>query len=500
MNRKQKINELTRIVSKNFPISRSSHMEVQYTIDGDEELDIDALDDPDYHYTDKVQNLIEKENVDEDKIIENDEVEIIDANKDFDLVTNFKQFNKVESLDIVSKFERTIEDYILICEFFSGLKKKSLKIKGLEIDCFLYGDSKHIPDNIYASFGKEVKIVLFTYLQQSFILRIDTFYDSSERFNVTFTLSPKNNTKINIDYLYSFINFCIYRFSKYKGNKIKNIGDDRLLIELSSLDDIGMDELFFPEVNKKYIDLFTNTFKIDGNVLRYLLVGNPGTGKTQLGIALANELQKLGVTIIQTKINEVFPHVIKLATILAPSLILIDDIDLSLGDRNGYFNGKMLEIFLNSLDGSNEIPKNVGLICSTNALEMLDVAAQRPERFNKLLEFSSLDKPSIEKIILKALTKNYSQEVIDRNKEYITDYHIIDYLYDEAVTGAYIYNITKMTVDLFEKVLLDKEKTYETYLNSIKEDRDSLKAMRKNSYLSDKVQNSNSNGKMGFGR
>ena len=151
------------------------------------------------------------------------------------------------------------------------------------------------------------------------------------------------------------------------------------------------------------------------------------------------------VTIIKTNICQIIKQKFELATILAPSIIILDDIDLYLGDRNRSGVSNLLGQFLDILDGVDKLPSNVGVIASTNAPHLIDLAAQRPGRFNKLLFFDELTKGNIKDIILKSLS-SFSKEfekVSDGDVKQLSSERMVDFFFTSKSTGASIYEAIK---------------------------------------------------------
>ncbi|WP_309610568.1 CDC48 family AAA ATPase [Sphingomonas sp.] len=124
-----------------------------------------------------------------------------------------------------------------------------------------------------------------------------------------------------------------------------------------------------------------------------LLHGPPGTGKTRLARAVANESEARFFTIngpeimgsaygeSEKKLREVFEEAAK----AAPSIIFIDEID-SIAPKRGQVSGeaekRLVAQLLTLMDGI-EARQNLVVIAATNRPEAIDEALRRPGRFDR---------------------------------------------------------------------------------------------------------------------
>jgi hypothetical protein len=232
--------------------------------------------------------------------------------------------------------------------------------------------------------------------------------------------------------------------SNLKGSYL-TIEDDTLEWQVRQLKDLSFDDVFLPEVLMGDLKTFTKLYETKGILQRYMFSGIPGTGKTESTRAISKALNKMGVTIIKTNICDIIKQKFELATILAPSIVILDDIDLYLGDRNHSGVSTLLGQFLDILDGVDKLPSNVGVIASTNAPHLIDLAAQRPGRFNKLLFFDELTEGNIKDVIVKSLSSMNKEfnNVSDADIELLTDKTLIDFFKKDGSTGAFIYEAIK---------------------------------------------------------
>ena len=267
-------------------------------------------------------------------------------------------------------------------------------------------------------------------------------------------VSSNKETFYEADSFYKHILSCAIMNSDLKGSAFK-MPRNELEWEKITIEEKGFDDIFLPENSLDDLKLYINTATEIDVLMRYLLVGHPGTGKTEATTIISKILNKHGVTVIKTSVCDKIKEKFDLAALLAPSILMIDDIDLSLGSRNKGVHAERLQDFLDILDGTEKLKKNVGVIATTNSTALLDLAVQRPGRFDKVLMFDELNIDNIKNIILKSLKDNFKiKSEKNRIVSLFTDPKLIKLFFDSAVTGAYIYSkikILKIKVDMLKK-------------------------------------------------
>ncbi len=202
-----------------------------------------------------------------------------------------------------------------------------------------------------------------------------------------------------------------------------------------TLDDIFIDDDVRADI-KDFIDAVVN-LSCDG--MRYLFVGEPGTGKTDTMKAIINHCQdgnnQITVIISDAGCGVGPGAIFEFASIFSPVLVCIDDIDLMVGTREKGMIHKGLSNMLQILDGFVDIP-GVFLIASTNDRELVDEAVRRPGRFDQIIEFGALEPRFYPEIV-------YRETQDQRFADVFKDDAVVEVLSNFGATGAFIVNLIK---------------------------------------------------------
>lgn len=156
-----------------------------------------------------------------------------------------------------------------------------------------------------------------------------------------------------------------------------------------------------------------------------LLFGPPGTGKTMIAKAVANESEANFISISGAQVltkyvgesEKAVREIFRKARLAAPCILFIDEIDAIAVKRSGMeeegtrVTERVVDTLLTEMDGLRSL-KNVVIIGATNRPDILDPALMRAGRFDRIIEVPAPDeKARIE--IFKLATKNMPLQGVD---------------------------------------------------------------------------------------
>jgi len=268
-----------------------------------------------------------------------------------------------------------------------------------------------------------------------YLFQTRMFLDNRNELNIHFNVSVKNG--INYTAFEDLIKKVIglaFNNSEYKGKCIKvKLRENRFKgIEIIDIKE-SSNKLILNDVQKKFIDHFVTRVG-KGGTARYLLNGEPGTGKTESIREIARRLiPNVTFIIPDFATSDDLTAILEACEIFENGVIIMDDIDLYLGSRDNGSYTRLLGQFLSFFDGVKK--RKISLLASTNDKGLVDKAAERPGRFNFTLDYSFLDEEQIIEVCNIHLPDKWRvKEVYDALSGTINGRKV-------NITGAFIANL-----------------------------------------------------------
>jgi AAA+ superfamily predicted ATPase len=348
-------------------------------------------------------------------------------------------------------------------------------------------------DNTYIDYLPDYPPIVFEY---SVLININgndmtfvmlAFKEAGQIRNIV-RLSSLDDDNIKSQIIYDRLFELAIDSSNLKGSYL-TISDEHLSWKIRDLKEITFDSVFLPEELMEDLDMYIKLFEKKGVLPRYMFSGIPGTGKTESTRAISHLLNNKDVTIIKTNICKIIKEKFDLAKILAPCVMILDDIDLYLGDRNNGSYSPLLGAFLDILDGVDKLPDDVGVIASTNAPHLIDLAAQRPGRFDRVLFFDELTEENIKAIINKSLDSLHKKfgSVTKADRVILTDEILVKFFKERGFTGAFIHETVQTIKNKSE--ILDIKLDVEKIMTSIDKNNDILERRLNSATIDNKLKN-----------
>ena len=306
--------------------------------------------------------------------------------------------------------------------------------------------SNLINSSIYQGYWMNLSIDEFP--EFNFIVQTLAFQDSYGRMNYQLSLIsddalPGKSVEVIRDDIFDMS----FKRSEYVGKCLRvNVDEGRLnKIEIINTDSFKK-KLILDETQTNFLNKFGDIVVGGGNA-RYLLNGTPGSGKTE---SIRNIIAEYtpAITFVQPEFttSDDLMSIMESCEVFAPCVIIIDDIDLYLGSRDKGSYSNLLGKFLSYFDGVKK--RNVSLLASTNDQSLVDSAAQRPGRFNMILDFGYLSQENIIEVCKLVLPKKFQVDEV---------YSVLS-SNSKKITGAFLANLGE---NLKEFSTLDKKWTLE---------------------------------------
>lgn len=281
--------------------------------------------------------------------------------------------------------------------------------------------------------------------EMTFFVQTLVFKDNWGQMNYRLSLSiAEGMTYAHYKTLFDLLKKIAFNHSEYKGKCLKVKLHEGCFKGIEMLDSSDFNkDLILNDTQNKFIRHYINRLK-RGSVVRYLFNGEPGTGKTESIRQIMHELLP-NVTFVIPDFEDVrdLTEILESCEIFDPSVIVLDDIDLYLGSRDKGNYTRLLGQFLSFFDGVKK--RKVSLLASTNDKGLVDRAAERPGRFNLILDFGFLEDSQIEAVSKMYLPEEYQiPEIYNALKGRDASGKAI------KVTGAFIANLAENIIEMRE--------------------------------------------------
>jgi hypothetical protein len=235
---------------------------------------------------------------------------------------------------------------------------------------------------------------------------------------------------------------------------------DLTMLKAIELDGESLGEVFLPDQTVKHLTRFVNALRNYSTMkkpLRYLLCGKPGTAKTKIIRAIANECKGLATFLFTDGSQKNLDDLFETAGLFSPVVICIDDVDMITGSREAQNARRSLANFLQRLDGFTG--GDFFFLATTNDKNLVDLAASRPGRFDRIIDVSAISPAEYTRLV-RSKTKSEAVTAL------FTD-TVLGALQRKKASGAFIANIVKHfeLVAAFEP----EELTEQSMLNAINE-------------------------------
>ena len=351
--------------------------------------------------------------------------------------------------------------------------------KNEEVNVTLYGQTDSIGRiDIGGVFDKTNSfwfMATFKDDDNQYLFQTKIFNDSRNDLYTQFHITVKNGVS-DFESIFKKIMSLAFNQSEYKGKCIKvKLNEGRFRgIEIIEFEPMK-NEIILNETQRKFIDHFVT--RVDrGSTARYLLNGEPGTGKTESIREIARKLMPNVTFIIPDFVStEDLTSILEACEIFEKGVIIMDDIDLYLGSRDNGSYTRLLGQFLSFFDGVKK--RKISLLASTNDKGLVDKAAERPGRFSMTIDYGFLDEEQIIKVCNIHLPIKWQiKEVYDALNDNINGKKV-------NITGAFISclaeNIVEMSQDYEEwgvndTVMLIKESYKGFYASQVERERQSV--------------------------
>lgn len=256
-------------------------------------------------------------------------------------------------------------------------------------------------------FNHERVITIINELPEFIDLSADDKWEIVHEDTIDGTLIERKPVKIQPKNIHRSGTLSISLFSRENSDEDDKTREQRYIPEVTFSDIGGIDDIV--ETVREVIELpikKPEIFKFLGIKPHkgILLHGSPGTGKTLIAKAIANEIKAHFIAVKGPELlskfhgesEENIRKVFEEASELQPAIIYFDEIDSIAQSRSGdetlRIDARIVNQLLTLMDGIEDYG-NIRIIASTNRAELIDEALLRPGRFDYSIE---VKKPTLE--------------------------------------------------------------------------------------------------------
>jgi transitional endoplasmic reticulum ATPase len=226
--------------------------------------------------------------------------------------------------------------------------------------------------------------------------------------------SPKKHKAV-IDELFDRIDSYVSENSIYRGKALAGV-EDLEFIDLSGFDRKNF--VFSDEVEDLLENGLFSTIR-NADLLSAagvpvkrsaLLYGPYGTGKTSIGMMLAQTAERYGWTYILAQPGrDSAQDVITTAMLYQPAVVMLEDFDVESSTQDNRAMSQLLE----ALDGATTKGHRIITVATTNHIDKIHPGLLRPGRLDYVVEIGSLDVHGVEKLIKRVVGSDKLDSVVD---------------------------------------------------------------------------------------
>jgi ATP-dependent 26S proteasome regulatory subunit len=173
--------------------------------------------------------------------------------------------------------------------------------------------------------------------------------------------------------------------------------------------------------------------------------------------AIIHSLENKCTIVLTQGGNFPIEDIFNFCSLFDPCLLVIDDIDFLVANREDTFDKRSLGTFLQYLDGF--IPQNLFIAASTNDKKLVDAAASRPGRFDLIIDMSEISSENYFSLIYRETSDS---EIIN-----LFNNEIINAFKSKNVTGAFIVSLIRQLTSLKKMKGSIAEQDLKNYFNII---------------------------------